>query len=160
MKKKLIIGSALATLAIGIIVPITTMSASALTSTSGTDSLIDKLVSKFGLNKSDVQKVFDEDRTTKDTEREQAQTDKLVAAVKAGKITQAQSDKITAKLAEIKADRETNHTAMESKTEAERKTAMEAKKTELDAWAKDNGIDISYLMMGDGPGHIGGQNNQ
>ena len=44
---------------------------------------------------------------------------------------------------------------MQNKTEAERKTAMEAKRAELDKWASDNGIDKQYLrfLMGGGRGH-------
>jgi hypothetical protein len=37
-------------------------------------------------------------------------------------------------------------------TDAERKAAMEKERTDLDAWAKSNGIDIKYLFGGFGPG--------
>ena len=154
MNKKLVIGSALATLAIGVLIPVaSSISVSAYGGVSGDSNLIDSLVKKFNLNKNDVQKIFDENKTTMETERETTQATKLKTAVSDGKITQAQADKITAKLAEMKTEREANHTAMESKTEAERETFMETKKTELDNWAKENNIDVSYLMMGGGRGH-------
>ncbi len=150
MKKNLMIAAAAATLSLGAIVPVgMSMAASAASDTAGT-SIVDKIASKFNLNKADVQKVFDEERATHEAERMQKQKEELASLVTAGTLTQAQADKITAKRAEIKAEMDANRDAMKSKTEAERKTAMEAKKTELDAWAKANGIDVKYLMPGHG----------
>jgi hypothetical protein len=76
-----------------------------------------------------------------------------------GKLTQAQADKINAKRTELKAAMDADRTAMDSKTDAERKAAMDTKKTELDTWLKDNGIDTqyAYLLMGGGPGGPGGR---
>lgn len=157
MKKNLMIAATAATLSLGAIVPVgMTMAANAASDTSGT-SIVDKIASKFNLNKTDVQKVFDEDRAAHEAERTQAAKDELAALVKAGTLTQAQADKITAKRAELRADMDANRDAMKNKTETERKTIMDAKKAELDAWAKANGIDVKYLMpshggMGRGPG--------
>ena len=136
--------------------PIAAFADTGSTNTENT-SLVDKIASKFHLNKTDVQKVFDEDHAARQAEHEQAAKDQLAAWVKDGSLTQAQADKITAKRAEMKADRDANRDAMQSMTATERKAAMDAKKAELDKWASDNGIDVKYLMPGrGGEGHMGG----
>jgi hypothetical protein len=131
----------------------------------GTDpmsSLVDALASKFNLNKTDVQKVFDEQHATMEATHEQEVKDKLAQLVKDGKLTQAQVDKIIAKQAELKKEREANKDSMKDKTREEMKSAMEAKRTALETWAKDNGIPTEYLRFvighgghGHGPGGPG-----
>lgn len=159
MRKNLMIAAAAATLSLGAIAPLgMSVAAHAASNTTTGTSMADKIASKFNLNKTDVQKVFDEDRATHEADRTQAEKERLATLVKDGKITQAQSDKIAAKLAEMKSEMEANRTAMQSKTEAERKAARDANKAALDKWANDNGIDIQYLMPahggpgGGGPG--------
>lgn len=137
--------------------------ANAATSTSDTDtnpmsSLVDKIATKFNLDKTQVQQVFDEQKTEMDAEREQKAKEDLAQLVTDGKLTQAQSDAITAKRAELDKTREANRDSMKDKTADERKTAMEAERTALEQWAKDNGIDTQYLkyVFGHGPGGHGG----
>ncbi len=115
-------------------------------------SLVDALASKFNLNKADVQKVFDEQRSAKQAEHEEKVKDKLAELVKAGKLTQAQADKLLAKRAEMEKEREANREAMKDKTREEMKSTMEAKRAELEKWASDNGIATEYLrfLMGHG----------
>ncbi len=60
-------------------------------------------------------------------------TDRLQALVDKGTITADQKNKIEAKQAELK-------------------TKREAERTALETWAKDNGIDLKYLMGGFGMG--------
>ena len=73
-------------------------------STSGTDpmsGLVSAIATKFNLKKDDVQKVFDEQRTQMETQREKEVKDQVAQLVKDGKLTQAQADKINAKRAEL-----------------------------------------------------------
>ena len=124
--------------------------------TGGADSLVAKIAQKFNLKQADVQAVFDADRASHEAER-QAQAEKeLTQAVTDGKITSAQKDLILAKQKEVKADMEANRDAMKDKTEAERHSAMDAKRTALEQWAKDNGIPTDFLRYvfggGRGPG--------
>ena len=73
-------------------------------STSGTDpmsGLVSAIATKFNLKKDNVQKVFDEQRTQMETQREQEVKDQVAQLVKDGKLTQAQADKINAKRAEL-----------------------------------------------------------
>lgn len=152
MKKNLLVAATVATIGLGIGVPTAATLAAQAESGSTGSSMVEKITSKFNLNKDDVQKVFDEERASREAEREQQSKDELASLVKAGTLTQAQADKITAKRTELKADREANRDAMKDKTEAERKAAMEAKKAEIDTWASNNGIDAKYLMLGHGGG--------
>ena len=119
-------------------------------------SLVDAIASKFNLNKSDVQAVFDEQKTKMEAERETKVKEEVAQLVVDGKITQAQADKINAKRAELQKEREANKDSAGTRTREEMKSEMDAKKTELEQWAKDNGISTDYLryVMG-GHGHGG-----
>lgn len=125
--------------------------ASAATSTTGQQSLVDKIASKFNLNKTDVQKVFDENHAARDAAREQKMKDRLDLAVKDGKLTQDQETKLIAKLKEVQADRK----EFKSDTQAAR-DARKAKMGEFKQWLKDNNIPDEYGMPMGGPGHHGG----
>lgn len=119
------------------------------------DSLVSAVATKFNLNKDEVQKVFDEQHTAMEQERENEIKDELAQAVKDGKLTQAQSDAITAKRAELQKEREANRTSDQSKSRDEMKSAMDTKRTELEAWAKEQGIDTQYLRFVFGHGGRG-----
>lgn len=103
--------------------------ASALSASDSGDSLVDRLVAKFHLNKDDVEAVFKEDRDARDAERSAEISTRLQKAVDNGKITAEQKTLIENKLVELKTARETERTALEK-------------------WASDNGIDGKYLMGG------------
>lgn len=148
MKKQLLAVATVATIGIGAGVPLVASADTSSTQSGGT-SIVDKIATKFNLNKSDVQKVFDEDRAAHQAEHEQKFKDRLAQLVKDGKISQAQADKIQAKHDEIKTYME----SLKDKTPSERHAAMKTKMDELKQWAKDNGIDEQYLM----PGHPGGR---
>lgn len=156
MKKKLLTAAAVATIGVA---GLGTGAAFAVSDSDGSSdpmsSLVSAIATKFNLKTSEVQAVFDEQRSTMEAEREQEVKDKVAALVKDGKLTQAQADKINAKRAELKAAREADRDSMQDKTADERKTAMETKKTELDKWLSDNDIDddYAYLLMGGGRGH-------
>ena len=114
-------------------------------------NLVNALAQKFNLNVSDVQAVFDEQKAQMETEKEQKKyqgfADRLSQAVTDGKLTQEQADLITAKKAEIDAQRETQKTNMESMTQEERQTAIKEQMNYLKQWATDNNIPQEYLMF-------------
>src|SRR5690349_14401657 len=64
-------------------------------------TLVQKIAQKFGLKESDVQTVFDEVRSEKQTEMQARFEEKLTQAVKDGKITEAQKTAIIAKHKEM-----------------------------------------------------------
>jgi hypothetical protein len=128
----------------------------ATSSSTNQEGIVDKIAAKFNLNKADVQKVFDEDRTAHQAQHQQKMKERLDQAVKDGKLTQAQEDKLIAKQKELEASRQANRDAMKDKTKAERKTAIDADRTAFKQWLTDNGIPAEYDMMG-GRGGMRGQ---
>ena len=82
----------------------------------------------------------------------------LSQLVKDGKLTEAQKQLIVTKRAELDSARKTQFESSKNLTPEERKTQMEKEKTTLQAWAKENGIEIQYLMphRGRGYGNFGG----
>lgn len=117
--------------------------ASATTSkTGGTDTIIDKIATRFNLKKEDVAAVFDEERAAHKAERQQQVEERLTQAVQDGKLTEEQKAKVLAKLEELKVKRE----AWKGKTPEERRQAKQDLRQELKQWAKDNNIPLSYLM--------------
>ncbi len=111
-------------------------------------SIIQKLVTKFGLKEDEVKAVFDEERTERQKEMQTRMAEKLTQAVTDGKITEAQKQLIIAKQAELEKQREANREAMQNLTNEERKAKMQSHKAELEAWAKENNIDMQYLFGG------------
>ncbi len=110
--------------------------AAASTIPSGKDNIVDKIAQKFNLNRDEVKAVFDEEKAVHESEREQKMSEHLQELVDDGKITAEQKTKIEVKLEELKDKRETAH-------------------DELEAWAKENNIDMKYLRPMHGPGHMG-----
>lgn len=143
--------------------------ASAATNSSSNDhmsNLVDALATKFNLNKSDVQSVFDEQRSQMEADREADLKKQVAQLVSDGKLTQDQADKINAKRAELKAERDANRTADQNLSDDQRQAKMEERKTALDTWFEQNGIDSQYhyLLMGGrghgGPGGMHGMKDQ
>lgn len=148
-RKKLIIALVvvgLATVGIGGAYAATTKSGNHMS------SLVTAIASRFNLNASDVQVVFDEQRTLMheqmQVEKNQRITDRINEAVTDGKLTQEQANKILAKMAELEA----NRTALEGKTPEEIRTLMQAEMKTLKQWASDNDIPTQYLQFGKGIG--------
>lgn len=148
MQRKFIV-SAIAVVAAGGILFATVP---AFAQTTGQQSLVQAIASKFGLNVSDVQAVFDQHKTDMRTNMEAKFKDRLDQAVKDGKITAAQEQLIINKRNELEAKRAQDAQNFKSMTKEERKTAMDQQKTDLENWAKQNNIDIKYLMPGGGMG--------
>ena len=92
-------------------------------------SLVDKVASKFNLNKQEVQSVFDEDRQAHQAEQKAERSTELQSKVDDGTITAEQKTAIEKKLEEMHASREQS-------------------KVSLEEWAKQNNIDAKYVMMG------------
>ena len=110
-------------------------------------TLIERLAQKFNLNSADVQTVFDEVRTEKQTaRREQMQStweEKLAQAVTDGKITEEQKQLILAKHTEVQA----KLLDWQNLTFEERKTKLEELRNELKTWAEENNIPEPFQLM-------------
>jgi hypothetical protein len=128
-------------------------------------SLIQAIANKFNLNATELEAVVDEtmqaNREQMQAEREEEFANRLAKAVTDGKITQAQSDLITAKKAEMRSEMETERGTFSSLSKDEIKTKMEARRAEIESWAETNNIPLEYLMgmnkggEGKGRGHGG-----
>lgn len=124
------------------------VSAENATSPTGHDNgLVQALADKFHLNKSDAQAVFNEQRDKLEAKREAEQVQEQAQLVKDGKLTQAQSNALTAKRAELKKERDTERSSSSTKTESERKGQMDTKRSELDRWLSDQKIDSRYRYL-------------
>lgn len=158
MKKHLAIAATAATIGLaGLGAGVAHAATTDSTKTDRMSSLVDKIATKFNLNKTEVQQVFDTQKTEMQAERETQVKADIAKLVTDGKITQAQADAINTKRAELEKTREANKDTMKNATKDERKAAMDEHKTDLEAWAKQNNIDSQYLryVMGGGHGHGG-----
>jgi len=109
-------------------------------------SLVEAIASRFNLNKSDVQKVFDQNKAQNQVDRQQKMSDRLQKLVDNGTITAAQKTAIEAKLKDLQASRAANRGSLKSLTPVERKAKMEAQKTDLENWANSQGLDLTRLQ--------------
>ncbi|MDQ1283732.1 MAG: hypothetical protein QG620_80 [Patescibacteria group bacterium] len=123
-------------------------------------SMVEKIAEKFGLNKGEVEKVFEENRSEHQAQMKNNFEERLNEAVSKGELTEAQKQLILAKKEEMENEREKNREDHRNLSAEERKNKMEERRSELEKWAKDNGIDVGYLMgmgkMGQKGGHGGG----
>jgi chromosome segregation ATPase len=159
IKKSLMVAAALTTVGAAGLVGTHATQAASDASSNPDSSIVDTLVSKFNLNKADVQKVFDDNRSEMESKREAEVSTRLQKLVDDGTITADQKTKIEAKLKELKAERESNKDSIKDLSDSERKAKMDEKKTELEAWAKENGLDLTKLrgvFMGGGHRGPGG----
>lgn len=145
MNKKLLLAAVTVTVLGAGFFGISTVSAQ--TASSRSSSIVQKIADRFGLNKDEVQKVFDEEHAARRTEMQAKMEERLNTLVTEGKITAEQKMLIQNKMKELQAERQANKEKMKSLTPEQMKEEMESKKTELDAWAKENGIDPQYLMF-------------
>lgn len=127
MNKNLLLAGVVTTIAVGSLLSVSSASAD---SASG-DSLIDKIASKFSLNRDEVEAVFNENRAEQQAERAADFSENLQDKVDSGDITADQKSLIESKFAELQTARETEREALQQ-------------------WAEDNGIDMKYIMGGRG----------
>src|SRR5690349_12080215 len=78
------------------------------------NSLVQKIASKFNLNQSDVQAVFDQAHQERESEMKANFASQLSQLVTDGKITEAQKQLISNKRAELDSQREANRESMQN----------------------------------------------
>ena len=124
------------------------------------ESIIERIASRFNLNKDDVKSVFDEDRKEREEEMEKRFEERLSQAVKDGKITEDQKSLILAKHEELRKERGSDFKDRKNMTPEERRSEAEKHRSEMEAWAKTNNIPDEFVgpsfngRMG-GPGGLG-----
>lgn len=127
--------------------------ASAATTSSSTDdsSIVGKIATKFNLNKSEVQAVFDENRAEHKAEMQADRAQAIKDAVSAGTLTQAQADHISAAFEEIDTLRGDAH---RSELTASTRQSIKDKMDALHTWADEQNIDLREIIGHNGPhGH-------
>ena len=133
--KKLITAVVVTTLALASASWLGISQAQAAQENGNSDTLVERIASKFNLSQNDVQAVADEVHTERQQARRAEQDSKLDKAVTDGAITQAQKDALVAKRNELRAKSTQN-------------------RDEMQKWMDDNGIDHTKIQsyMG-GPGN-------
>lgn len=126
--------------------------------TNGQDTMIQKLATKLGISEDKVKSAFDQIHSEHETEMKQKMEQHLSDLVSQGKITEAQKQAIIAKMAELRSAREAEKDSFKNLTPEQRKAKMDAQKTDLENWAKSQGIDLSILpsIGHGGHGEFGG----
>lgn|SRR6185369_943261 len=117
-------------------------------------SLVQQIADKFGLNKDEVQAVFDQAKSDRQAKRQDKFDARLDQLVSGGKITEAQKQLILDKFKDIAADRAANREKLQSMTPDQRKAFLKADRDALATWASDNGIDLKSLFGGFGWGFV------
>ncbi|QQS21367.1 MAG: hypothetical protein IPL87_02545 [Candidatus Moraniibacteriota bacterium] len=130
------------------------------------NSIIDRLVSKFNLNKSEVENVFQEERAMRQEARQKEMTarleDQLVQAVKDGKISEEQKALVLKKHEEMRAARMADFEKRRTLTKEERRSESQKRRNDMKAWLSENNIPEDIMGMGmrgekgSGMGHRGG----
>ena len=148
MNKKIIIPSIIVASAVIIGAGAYGLNSALADSDSDSPPIIQKLVEKFNLNENEVKAVFEEERNQHQERAREMFEERLNQAVKDGKITEEQKNKIMAK-----------HEEMRTERQQERNERQEQRQ-EMEQWAEDNGINLEDVgMFGGGlgrGGHKGG----
>ncbi len=121
---------------------------SAENAVNGRTNLIEMLSSKFGVEQSEVESVFDEHRAGQQQYQQEKQEERLDDAVKNGEISEVQKNLILEKCSEMRQERESEKDSNLGREE--RRQSMEEKRSEMEAWAEENGIDLKFLNLGMG----------
>lgn len=153
MKNKWLLPIALLTLAGFIVIGATDIYAQ--NPTGFYPSIVQKLAQKFGLKESDIQSVFDEARNERRSQMLTKFEDRLNKAVKDGKLIEVQKQAILSKHKELQDLKLSNLQNWKNMTPDQRRAEMQKQKQDLQDWAKQNGIDLSYLFGGFGRGMKG-----
>ena len=121
-------------------------------------TIIQKLVERFGLDQGEVEEVFERDREERHAQMQARYEERLNQAVEDGQITQEQKEAILAKREQMRSECEVESGLSQEEREQNREEHHE----EMEAWAEQNGLEMSQLfgLMG-GPGgpkggHFGG----
>lgn len=122
----------------------------------GRDTMVTELAQKLGIDQTKVQAAFDEMQKEHKLQMQTQFEARLDEAVNNGEITDAQKNAIVAKHAELQQKRETERESFQDMTPEERKAARDQGRTDLETWAKEQGIDIKYVFGSFGPGMHGG----
>ena len=118
--------------------------------TSQKASIIERIASRFNLDKDAVQGVFNEQSQAHQEEMTQRLETRLSEAVSKGTITEEQKSLILAKHEELQKEHETNLEARRNMTREERRADNQKHRDEMKAWAEANNIPSEFVGIGIG----------
>ncbi len=120
--------------------------------TSTYPTIVERLSEKFGLNKDEVQSVFNEVRDEHKADMYAHWAERLNDLVAEGKLTEAQKTALLDKHEEL--DNKMEDLKNQNLTFELRKKQMQALMSELKTWAESQSIDLSLIgLFGKGFGH-------
>ncbi len=105
------------------------------------------LAQKLGVSEDSVKNALDQIHQEHRADMQVKFEERLNQAVTDGKITEEQKQLILQKHSEIMEQRVSNHEALQNMTPDERREAMKSLHTELESWATEHGIDLSYFRF-------------
>lgn len=155
--KKYVLFSAVGILTASAIIASTT-AAFAQSSDTQNQTLAQRIAARFKLNENEVQTVIDEEHAARHAKMQELINQRLTQAVADGRLTEEQKQLIIAKQAELQKKMAEKRASLQTLTSEERKSALESARAELEAWAKEHDIDMTYVaggkrgMMGMGKG--------
>lgn len=151
MKKNILLSSLLAVGVSGALLFVDITPVEAATSETKYPSLIQALIDKFKLNKTEVETVITEERTTRQNERKAQMEEKLNQAVKDGKINEEVKNAVLKMINEHQAERAALNETMRNKIDEHR--------SEMQQLEEKYGIDLQEILgygggygMGEGRG--------
>lgn len=113
-------------------------------------TIIERLSSRFNLNKDEVQQVFEEVRDEHKADMYARWADRLGDFVAEGKITEDQKQAILDKHEEVEAKME--EIRSQNLTEDERREKVRALHDELRSWSDEQGLNFPFMMFRFGKG--------
>lgn len=111
------------------------------------ESIIERFAQAFGKTNEEVSAVFDTLHQEHMTEMQEQLAERLTSLVEAGTITEEQKTLLIEKHAQMQEQREAEKETLGSMTWEERRREGDEHRDEMEAWAEENGIDLSLIHM-------------
>ena len=111
-------------------------------------SMAQKIAQRFGLDQSEVETLFQEERDARQAQRQADFEQRLNQALADGQITAEQKQLILEKHTQLQSQRQAQAENWQELEPEERKELMETHRQELQNWAEENGIDIKFFQQG------------
>lgn len=115
------------------------------------DTFVSELAQRLGVSQQDVSSAMDEIHSEHQQEMATQFNDRLDEAVANGELTSQQKDLILQKHDEM-VEQHQNREEWQNLEPQERQEQMQTKRDELEDWAQENNIDMSYFGPGEGRG--------
>ena len=156
LKNKIYKGVLITVLTVGTMVVVPSMAQvyASDSTTTQTQSILSRIMSRFNLNKDDVQDFVTQHRAERQSLNQDRMVKRLDDAVKAGVINEAQKQAILEKTNAFR--NKVRNTDILSMNPQERRAKMQSHREDMRKWAEENGIDVNSLLLRNGGGFRSG----